>query len=89
MLHIETVESGAFYVLKQLMAIPELKGLSLVGGTALSLFFGHRMSVDHNLFSIKQFENTAIINAQKKSFRINLLWKKKLRIMVFFVLYMM
>lgn len=68
MLYTETVEPISFSILKQLMEIPELSGFSLVGGTALSLNFGHRKSVDLGLFSNKSFENTAIIDALKKRF---------------------
>ncbi|HUZ61302.1 MAG TPA: nucleotidyl transferase AbiEii/AbiGii toxin family protein [Hanamia sp.] len=39
------------------MEIPELQDFSLVGGTALSLHYGHRKSVDLDLFSNKPFEN--------------------------------
>jgi hypothetical protein len=51
MLQIETVESDAFSKLMQLMEMPELKDFSLVGDTALSLLYGHRKSVDLDLFS--------------------------------------
>jgi predicted nucleotidyltransferase component of viral defense system len=42
------------------MKIPELKDFSLVGGTALSLLYGHRKSLDLDLFSVKPFDNTDI-----------------------------
>ena len=67
MLHFETVEPHIFSILKQLMEIPELKEFSLVGGTALSLTYGHRKSVDLDLFSNKPFENAVIIDALKKN----------------------
>jgi len=35
------------------MEMPELSGFSLVGGTALSLLYGHRKWVDLDLFSEK------------------------------------
>ncbi|MGK2864950.1 MAG: nucleotidyl transferase AbiEii/AbiGii toxin family protein [Chitinophagaceae bacterium] len=50
------------------MEIPELKDFSLVGGTALSLCYGHRKSVDLDLFSNKPFDNTNIIAALEKKF---------------------
>ena len=68
MLHAETVEPRAFSVLKQLMEMPEMQGFSLVGGTALSLLYGHRISVDLDLFSNKSFENDVIIHALEKKF---------------------
>jgi predicted nucleotidyltransferase component of viral defense system len=69
MLHLETVEPHTFSVLKQLMEMPELKGFSLVGGTALSLLYGHRKSVDLDLFSTKPFENKDVIDALKKKYQ--------------------
>jgi hypothetical protein len=51
------------------MEIPELKDFSLVGGTALSLLYGHRKSVDLDFFSNKPFENLTIIHALEKKFR--------------------
>jgi hypothetical protein len=61
MLHTETVEPGAFSILEKIMVLKELKDFSLVGGTALSLLYGHRKSVDLDLFSNKPFENSAVI----------------------------
>ena len=45
MLHLETVESNTLSILKRLMALPEIKSFFLVGGTALSLQYGHRISI--------------------------------------------
>ena len=77
MLHLKTVEPHTFSVLKQLMKIPELKGFSLVGGTALSLLYGHRMSVDLDLFSTKPFENAGVIDALKKKFQDRVIIEEK------------
>lgn len=68
MLRIETVEPHTFSVLKKLMQISELQDFALVGGTALSLLYGHRMSVDLDLFSNKPFENHVIVNALQNQF---------------------
>ncbi len=77
MLYIKTVEPRTFSVLKQLMETPELKDFSLVGGTALSLYYGHRKSVDLDLFSNKPFENLVIINTLKKKFQDKLVIEEK------------
>ena len=69
MLQIETVEPHTFSILKQLMEMPELKNFSLVGGTALSLLYGHRKSVDLDLFSNLSFENQDVILALQKKFK--------------------
>lgn len=55
MLHSETVEPKTLYLLKRLMNDEKLRDFNLVGGTALSLQIGHRMSVDLDLFSIPAF----------------------------------
>ena len=68
MLHTKTVEPGTFAVLKQLMRIPELKDFYLVGGTALSLKYGHRISIDLDLFSTTKFENDTIVTALSREF---------------------
>lgn len=69
MLQVETVEPYAFSILKKLMERPELANFSLVGGTALSLQYGHRKSVDLDLFSNKPFDNSVLISALKKVFK--------------------
>ena len=51
MLHYETVEPGALAILKRLMGLDALKDFSLAGGTALALRYGHRRSVDLDLFT--------------------------------------
>ena len=69
MLQTETVEPHTFSILKQLMEMPELKDFSLVGGTALSLLYGHRLSVDLDLFSNKLFDNEVIVDVLEKKFK--------------------
>ena len=68
MLHLKTVEPDTFSLLKKLMEIPELQDFHLVGGTALSLLYGHRMSVDLDLFSNKHFENEMVISVLSENF---------------------
>lgn len=60
MLHTQTVESATLDVLRKLMSIPELSEFSLAGGTALSLYYGHRISVDLDLFSTTDFDNETL-----------------------------
>ncbi|MBO7595106.1 MAG: nucleotidyl transferase AbiEii/AbiGii toxin family protein [Salinivirgaceae bacterium] len=50
MLHYETIDARTLDLLKRLLAIPEFHNLRLVGGTALALQLGHRISVDLDLF---------------------------------------
>jgi hypothetical protein len=69
MLQTKTVEPGTFSILKELMEVPALSGFSLVGGTALSLVYGHRVSVDLDLFSNKPFENIKVVQILKDFFK--------------------
>ncbi len=50
------------------MGLPELKEFHLVGGTALSLMYGHRTSIDLDLFSVNKFDNELIINSLSNIF---------------------
>ncbi len=59
------------------MKMPELKDFSLVGGTALSLLYGHRKSVDLDFFSNKPFENANIIKALKNKFHKKFVMEEK------------
>ncbi len=68
MLHIETVESNTLSLLNRLMQIPVLEKFNLVGGTALSLQYGHRISVDLDIFSNVKFDNNLIIAALQNEF---------------------
>ncbi len=54
-LHYITVSSFLLSILKTLMNAAELKKFRLVGGTALSLYRGHRISADIDLFSDAQY----------------------------------
>ena len=44
MLQVNTVEASTLALLQKLMQIPELADFALVGGTNLSLRYGHRIS---------------------------------------------
>ncbi|MFC3416837.1 nucleotidyl transferase AbiEii/AbiGii toxin family protein [Algoriphagus hitonicola] len=61
MLQTQTVEPGTLSLLNELFSLPALEDFGLVGGTALSLKLGHRLSVDLELFSPKKFENSLLI----------------------------
>lgn len=50
MLHYPTIEPQLLELLNKLMAIDEFKELRLVRGTSLALQYGHRKSVDIDLF---------------------------------------
>lgn len=68
MLHTSTVEPDTLAILKKIMCLPEFKDFYLVGGTCLSLRYGHRISVDLDLFSTIEFSNENIIDCLQKNF---------------------
>ena len=78
MLHIKTVEPHTFSLLKELMGLPFLNQFQLVGGTALSLQLGHRISIDLDLFSNEEFDNEKLITAFTDYFNERLFLKSKL-----------
>ncbi len=78
MLQTQTVETGTLALLRQLMELPELKGFSLVGGTALSLQFGHRQSIDLDLFCEEAFEQESILKILEKTFGKDFVYDGKL-----------
>ncbi|MCF8234114.1 MAG: nucleotidyl transferase AbiEii/AbiGii toxin family protein [Bacteroidales bacterium] len=51
MLYKNAVEESTLELLKSIQSKDYLKGFYLVGGTALSLYLGHRKSIDLDLFS--------------------------------------
>jgi len=50
------------------MELPSLQQFSLVGGTALALRFGHRSSIDLDLFYHKKFDHPTIIRELQDEF---------------------
>lgn len=68
MLQKQTVDPGTFSVLKTLMELPLLDQFCLVGGTALSLKYGHRKSIDLDLFCNNPFDQQAIIDSLQETF---------------------
>ena len=50
MLFLNTIEPNTLDLIKRLQALPELEETRLVGGTALALQLGHRISVDLDIF---------------------------------------
>ena len=54
-LYFNTVTPLLKNILEDLMQAEEFASFRLVGGTALSLYYGHRMSVDIDLFSDAEY----------------------------------
>jgi predicted nucleotidyltransferase component of viral defense system len=68
MLHTQTVTGTTLGLLKDLMRMPELRQFSLVGGTNLSLRFGHRLSIDLDLFTNEPFDPEALYQKLEAQF---------------------
>ncbi len=68
MLHYSTVEPRTLELLKKLQSLPFLDKFYLVGGTAIALHLGHRVSVDLDMFSFEDFESTNLQEKLSESF---------------------
>lgn len=62
MLQIQSVSHELLEVLKQLQSNPIFSNFRLVGGTSLALQWGHRVSVDIDLFANEFLESDEIIS---------------------------
>jgi len=61
MLYKETVSVEMWELLQKLMNDEMLLDFNLVGGTALSLQIGHRLSIDIDLFTTKEFDEKLML----------------------------
>jgi len=77
MLRTETVDQGTLECLKTLMQDERLNDFFLVGGTALSLQIGHRISVDLDLFSDKPFDAGKMLEYLESSSQFRLSFQDK------------
>ena len=60
MLYFESIDPGTLSILNRLMALPSLNSFSLVGGSALALRYGHRISENIDLFYHENFDFLAL-----------------------------
>lgn len=67
MLHTEALVPGTLPILERLMRMEPLDQFHLVGGTALALRHGHRVSVDIDLFG-RDLEHTPLVDALQQEF---------------------
>lgn len=68
MLQRKTVDTATLELLIDLQGIDSLQDFSLGGGTALALKFGHRISVDLDLFTKQPFDTEEVISAIRHKF---------------------
>lgn len=69
-LHLEAAPPELVTLLRRLMSSPALGQFQLVGGTALALRFGHRISVDIDLFTLSEFDAESLENTLITDFQI-------------------
>ena len=62
MLHYETIDPQTLQLLRTLQNIDDLNDFLLIGGTALALQLGHRISIDLDLFSSTDPDLSLIID---------------------------
>ena len=68
MLQEETVQPATLELLKKIVSLPELNQFRLVGGTALSLLFGHRRSIDLDFFTDQPFDKEILVETLEDTF---------------------
>jgi predicted nucleotidyltransferase component of viral defense system len=59
------------------MELPSLQPFSLVGGTALSLRYGHRSSIDLDLFYHERFDQPEIVKVLENTFKQRFVYKQQ------------
>lgn len=75
MLQTQSIYPSTLELLKKLMGLPALDQFNLVGGTALALQFWHRISVDLDLFTEKDFDVVTLKQSLEKEFwGENIVW---------------
>ncbi|MBI5540764.1 MAG: nucleotidyl transferase AbiEii/AbiGii toxin family protein [Bacteroidia bacterium] len=70
MLQYSSVYKGTLELLKSLMQQDFLSDFNLVGGTALALQIGHRISIDIDLFTDKEFNPSEIRVQLEKKYKL-------------------
>lgn len=77
MLRKETVSESTLELLKTLMNDELLKDFFLVGGTALSLQIGHRVSIDLDLFTMFSFDDNQMLSDLEDKYEFQLDYQSK------------
>ncbi|MCC5789883.1 MAG: nucleotidyl transferase AbiEii/AbiGii toxin family protein [Opitutales bacterium] len=70
-LHWKTISPQMRTLLDRFMGFPPLDSFYLVGGTALALRFGHRTSIDLDLFTHQSFEASRLLEDLQKTFSLS------------------
>ncbi|MBX2928715.1 MAG: nucleotidyl transferase AbiEii/AbiGii toxin family protein [Saprospiraceae bacterium] len=76
MLQTATVSPATLAILKMVMQMPAFQQFNLVGGTSLSLQIGHRISIDLDLFTHKDYDGAFIRQELESLGRLEILVDK-------------
>lgn len=71
MLQLETIHKETFALLESFMELDALNDFALAGGTGLALCLGHRVSIDLDFFTTKEFDTTALLEELGEQFTIS------------------
>lgn len=72
MLQTEAIDPATLELIKSLQGKNYLDGFYLVGGTALAMYSGHRLSIDIDLFSNFSFDTAELIEFLQQDFPVQL-----------------
>ena len=72
MLHTQTAEGSTLELLRSLQQKDYLNGFYLAGGTALALYYGHRKSIDIDLFTNQPFDATWLLEQIQQDYPVHL-----------------
>ena len=71
------ISPQTFKLIQQLQTIPELKEFYLVGGTSLALQLGHRNSIDIDLFTQINFNDSEILETLRTAHVVKEIFRRK------------
>jgi predicted nucleotidyltransferase component of viral defense system len=71
--HLEGLQSTQIEVLKQMSPFMQERGFYLAGGTALSVYFGHRSSVDLDWFTSNPIDDGQLLAQELRKTRLDFL----------------
>ena len=73
MLFYSAISTEALELLKEIQGQAILNDFYLVGGTALALYYGHRVSIDLDFFTENKFETNLLIESLKEKYPVKIL----------------
>jgi predicted nucleotidyltransferase component of viral defense system len=82
MLQTTVLQPGTLAHLKSMMLNPELNQFTLVGGTALALQLGHRLSIDLDFFTPEKFSHDTILYEVQALGTVKELFRNKIMLQI-------